>query len=263
MDFNRIFELLDNSWPKPRIVAGIPDFVPPDCPHKNIGKAYDKAIVIYDDYMQDNKLHLRILKRVLLGMRKEDTDECVKITKNIIDTVKRGIVLDIPCGTGVFTFEEYVKAPDITFVAADYSWGMLGEAKKRLENLKAKNIILIRADVGKLPFKDQIFDGILTLNGIHSFPDKAKAISEMSRVLKDEKAFFGTLCVKGERWLTDLSMELFYFPGKWFTRPALSKEEMLQILKNNNYHKINCRFIKAGMGFEALKPAKSRASAPD
>jgi ubiquinone/menaquinone biosynthesis C-methylase UbiE len=253
MSFKRIFDLLDVPAPQPKVIDGIFDFVPSADPHKAIGEAYDKSIVIYDDYMQSKKLHLRILKRILLGMGKEDTDECTKITRKFIDLVGSGIVLDIPCGTGVFTFEEYAKARNITFIAADYSLGMLKEANKRVKDLGAQNIILVRADVGALPFKNQVFDGVLTLNGIHSFPDKAKAIKELGRVLKHDRGLFGSLCVKRERWLTDIMMELFYFPGKWFTRPALSRREFLGILEANGLKNIKHRLIGPGLLFESLK----------
>ncbi|MGB9612857.1 MAG: class I SAM-dependent methyltransferase [Candidatus Margulisiibacteriota bacterium] len=253
MDFKQIFDLLDNSVNMPAVHEGILNFVSADCPHKKIGEAYDKAIVIYDDYMEGKKWHLRLLRQVLLGIDDREIKECVIFARKFFDKIESGLVLEVPVGTGFFTFAEYLKYPDITFVAVDYSWGMLLEAKKRMEKLGVKNCILVRADVGKLPFKDQVFDGVLTLNGIHSFPEKEKAIQQMARVVKDKKPVYGTVCVRKERWLTDLMMELFYFPGKWFTRPALTKEELKNMLEKHALSIASTRLIKSNFVFEAVK----------
>jgi len=256
MDFNRIFSLLNDTVNMPRIEDGILDFVSSDCPHQKIGKAYDKAIVIYDDYMAGKKLHLRLLREILLGISDDEIKECTTFARRFFEKVARGVVLEVPVGTGFFTFEDYLKFPEITFVAVDYSRGMLLEAKKRMQKLGIKNCILVRADVGKLPFKNEAFDGVLTLNGIHSFPEKEKAIQQMSRVVKNRKPVSGTVCVRKERWLTDIMMELFYFPGKWFTRPALTKEEMTDLLKKHSLSNASIRMIKSNLVFEAVKEKK-------
>jgi ubiquinone/menaquinone biosynthesis C-methylase UbiE len=253
MTFNRIFGLLDKSASRPSVKAGILDFVAADCPHHKIGKAYDQAIAIYDDYMEGGKPHLRLLRQVLLGISDHEIEECTRFARKFFERVGKGIVLEVPVGTGFFTLGEYLRHPSITFVAVDYSWGMLHEAKKRMEKLGVKNCVLVRADVGKLPFKDNVFDGVLTLNGIHSFPEKEKAIQQMSRVVKGRGEIFGTVCVKKERWLTDIMMHLFYFPGRWFTRPAVTKEELLDLLAKHNLAKTETRLIKSNFVFEAQK----------
>lgn len=238
-----------------RVRDGILDFTVAQTEkiNEDIGQAYDKVIGIYDDYMNCSKPHLGLLKRILLGMGKEDTAACTKLTKELISKVKKGYILELPVGTGIFTIEEYVKHPEITFVAVDYSWGMLQEAKKKVDQLKARNVLLVRADVGRMPFKDEVFDGVLTLNGVHSFPDKALATKELARVLKKDQSLFGSICIKGERWLTDLMMELYYFPGKWFTRPALSKNEFLGMLKNNDFKNIEHHLVGPGLVFRSTK----------
>jgi ubiquinone/menaquinone biosynthesis C-methylase UbiE len=48
------------------------------------------------------------------------------------------------------------------------------------------------ADVGDLPFEDGSFDLVVSLTGLHVFPDPHLAISEMVRVLKPGAAITGS-----------------------------------------------------------------------
>ena len=255
MDFNRIFDLLDNTVVMPVVEEGILDFVPSNCPHKKIGAAYDKASRKYDGYITGENPLLKILKKVALGLDKEAEIECTNIIKKLLSQVKEGVILDIPAGTGLFTFEEYVRHPKITFIAAEYSWGMLRQARQKVERLNAKNILLVRADVGNLPFKNEIFDAVLCLNGIHSFPEKEKAISQMSRVLKKGKSIRGSLILRGERWLTDFVLETAYYRLRWFTRPALTRQDFFAILEKHGLRNVEHKLLKAALAFEAVKTA--------
>ena len=173
------------------------------------------------------------------------------------DQLKNGIVLDIPAGTGIFAFDEYVKHPGILFVAAEYSLGMLKKAQERIKKLGAKNITLIRADVGALPFKDGIFDAVLCLNGIHSFSEKEKAVMQIARVLKQKGKFYGSLVLRGERWLTDFVLETFYYRQLWFTRPALTRQEFFSMLDRNGLQLLENKLIKALAIFDAVKSETS------
>jgi ubiquinone/menaquinone biosynthesis C-methylase UbiE len=203
--------------------------------------------------MIGDNLPLRILKKIALGLDKEAEEECTRVTREMLEQVKEGFVLEIPSGTGLLTFKEYINHPHITFIAAEYSHGMLEQAKKKIKELNAKNIIPIRADVGNLPFKPESFNAVLCLNGIHSFPDKKKAVSEMSRVLKPSKKLHGTLILKGERWLTDLILEAAYYRLLWFTRPALTRQDFLEIIEGNNLKIKNFRTLQSAGIFEAVK----------
>jgi ubiquinone/menaquinone biosynthesis C-methylase UbiE len=254
MNIHRILELLDDSSPKPRTSSEILDFVAEDSPHHEIRKAYDKASTSYDNYIGGDSFLLKYLKKLALGIDTEAAIEYKKITRQMLAQVKAGgIVLDMPAGTGLYTFEEYVRRPDILFVAAEYSPGMLGRAREKARHLKADNIVFVRADVGCLPFKAGSFDAVLCLNGIHSFPDKSRAISEMARVLKVGKSLSGSLILRGERWLTDLVLETAYYRLRWFTKPALLRSELLSMMKNNGLKTNSFRTLKSAAAFEAVK----------
>lgn len=54
-----------------------------------------------------------------------------------------------------------------------------------------------QGDVGALPFADESFDIVLSLNGFHAFPDKEAAYRETFRVLKKGGTFCGCFYVQG------------------------------------------------------------------
>jgi len=66
-----------------------------------------------------------------------------------------GVILDCPVGTGAFTYKLYSRYPKATILLADYSLGMLKEAKKRFERNGINNTVFIKADIGNLPIKKQ------------------------------------------------------------------------------------------------------------
>ncbi len=94
-----------------------------------------------------------------------------------------GKVLEVACGTGIST-EHLWRAlpPESEIVATDLNEAMLDFARQRRGNLS--NVSYRQADALDLPFADASFDVVVCQFGLMFFPDKAKGIAEMTRVLK-------------------------------------------------------------------------------
>ena len=75
----------------------------------------------------------------------------------------------------------------------------------------------------------------------------------MARVLKKGKALHGSLVLKGERWLTDLMLEAAYYRLLWFTRPALSRREFIEMLGKHDLRTDSFKILSAAAVFEAVK----------
>lgn len=95
-------------------------------------------------------------------------------------------VLDLAGGTGDMAS---LIAPKIgtqgQLVLADINHEMLTIGKNRLlDQGLFKNIHCIQADGQQLPFEENSFDRITLAFGIRNFPDKAKALVDLYRVLK-------------------------------------------------------------------------------
>ncbi|MFT5114074.1 MAG: ubiquinone/menaquinone biosynthesis C-methylase UbiE [Parasphingorhabdus sp.] len=94
-----------------------------------------------------------------------------------------GKVLEVACGTGILT-EHLSRAlpPASEIIATDLNEAMLDFARQRRGNLS--NVTYQQADALELPFSDASFDIVVCQFGLIFFPDKAKSIAEMTRVLR-------------------------------------------------------------------------------
>ena len=78
----------------------------------------------------------------------------------------------------------YETMPEADITCLDYSPDMMERAKRQAEKRQIRNVRFMQGDVGKLPFEDESFDLVMSLNGFHAFPDKEAAYSEIFRVQK-------------------------------------------------------------------------------
>lgn len=93
-------------------------------------------------------------------------------------------ILDIPCGGGV-ALRGLKRGQGVEYVAADISQTMLDRTMRAAERRGvADQVVPEIADVGELPYDDGSFDLVVSFTGLHCFPDPARAVIEMVRVLK-------------------------------------------------------------------------------
>lgn len=95
------------------------------------------------------------------------------------DTVRRhitpGLVLDAGCGTGLVSARLKPFYPRI--IGADLSIGMVHLAADRGQPV-------LQAELGALPFKDEVFDGVFSFKVLAHIPNLKKSLEELERVLK-------------------------------------------------------------------------------
>ncbi len=103
---------------------------------------------------------------------------------------------------------------------------MMESARKRAETLQIANVAFVQGDVGKLPFEDENFDAVVSLNGFHAFPDKDAAYEETFRVLKKGGTFSGCFYVEGANAHTDRMIRTFYVRSGFFTPPFETMESL-------------------------------------
>ena len=130
-----------------------------------------------------------------------------------------GTLLEVPVGTGVLTMPVYSALPDAAITCLDYSPDMMKTAQKRAESLGIRNVCFRQGDVGALPFADESFDIVLSLNGFHAFPDKEAAYRETFRVLKKGGTFCGCFYIRGCCKRTDWMIGHLYVPKGFFMPP--------------------------------------------
>ena len=152
----------------------------------------------------------------------------------------------MPVGTGVLSMPVYADLPDADITCLDYSEKMMASAQEKAEAMGITNIRFVQGDVGALPFEDESFDVVLSLNGFHAFPDKEAAYRETYRVLKKGGIFCGCFYIKGECGRTDWFIDHLYGPKGFFTPPYETRESLRQQLEKR-YEKVKVTSVE-GIG---------------
>jgi ubiquinone/menaquinone biosynthesis C-methylase UbiE len=93
-------------------------------------------------------------------------------------------VLDVAAGTGALTLAAARLAAEV--VAIDFSPAMVCRLRKRLTEENLTNASVEAMDGQAMAFPDDSFDAAFSVFGIIFFPDYAKGLREMWRVLKLE-----------------------------------------------------------------------------
>jgi len=137
-----------------------------------------------------------------------------------------GRLLEVPVGTGVLTMPVYRGLPGADITCLDYSPDMMSAAQARAGRMGIENARFVQGDVGALPFDDESFDIVLSLNGFHAFPDKEAAWRETFRVLKPGGTFCGCFYIRGGCGRTDWFIKHLYQPKGYFTPPYETEESL-------------------------------------
>lgn len=157
-----------------------------------------------------------------------------------------GKLLEVPVGTGILTMPVYQELPEAEITCLDYSEEMMDVARKRARQAGIRNVSFRQGDVGALPFADESFDIVLSLNGFHAFPDKEAAYRETYRVLQKGGTFCGCFYVQGECRRTDWFIRHLYVPKGFFT-PPFETADSLRSRLNSMYGEVSVTTVE-GMG---------------
>ena len=174
---------------------------------------------LYDGIVTRSTMLGKLLDSVVWGLDAEKAAQWLNDALATIPADFAGKLLEVPVGTGVLTMPLYKSLPDAEITCLDYSTDMMAHAEKRAAAMNIGNVCFQQGDVGALPFADESFDIVLSLNGFHAFPDKEAAYRETFRVLKPGGTFCGCFYVKGENRRTDWFIDKLYRPKGFFTPP--------------------------------------------
>ena len=108
-------------------------------------------------------------------------EEMAKMLTEMVDA-EGGVGLDVACGTG-FIARSLAQKMHLVY-GIDISLGMLEKATEYAREGGIKNVCFAHSRVEKLPFPDEIFDGVTCSGALHTFYDTAEALGEMARVMK-------------------------------------------------------------------------------
>ena len=200
----------------------------------------------YDGMMTYSTLAGKAICRIVWNM---DGDKNLRYLEKALSGIPEdfsGKLLEVPVGTGVLTMPVYKDLPEAEITCLDYSAAMMETAQKRAEHAGINHITFVQGDVGALPFEDESFDIVLSLNGFHAFPDKEAAWRETYRVLKKGGTFCGCFYIQGGCKRTDWFIKKLYVPKGFFTPPFETKNSLRQRL-TGMYEEVSVSSVE-GMG---------------
>ena len=215
-------------------------------------KALGDMASVYDGIITRSTLLGKIMDSLVWGLDKDLAERWVEDALAPVPTDFSGKLLEVPVGTGVLTMPLYASLPQTAVTCLDYSADMMENAQKRAKALGLANVTFVQGDVGALPFADESFDLVLSLNGFHAFPDKDRAFSETCRVLKPGGVFCGCFYIAGEFPRTDWFVRHMYVPKGFFTPPFETKESLTKRLRSL-YTQVEVHTVRAEGIFRCVK----------
>tara|TARA_B100000674_G_C37649744_1_gene827360 strand:- start:99 stop:809 length:711 start_codon:yes stop_codon:yes gene_type:complete len=182
---------------------------------------------------------------------------------NMMNPSRNQKLVDVACGTGDIAklFLKYVNK-DSQITCVDPNKGMISKAKKKLNNYKNLNWIIASAE--KLPFKDNSFDFYTISFGLRNTKNLDKALTEAYRVLKPGGRYF---CLEFSK-IQNSNLDFIYKnyskfipaigklivgskePYKYLVKSIenfVNQEELLEIMKKNNFKKCTYRNLSGGI----------------
>ncbi|HJT55387.1 MAG TPA: class I SAM-dependent methyltransferase [Ktedonobacteraceae bacterium] len=98
-------------------------------------------------------------------------------------------LLEAGCGPGYLWAQNRDRIPeDWEITLSDFSAGMLQEAQSRLSG-GSGHFSFQLFDIQSIPFENEHFDTVIANHMLYHVPDRAKALSEIRRVLKPGGVF--------------------------------------------------------------------------
>ena len=119
----------------------------------------------YDGMITCSTLSGKAVCRLVWAMNKAENDDYLEKALSGIPEHFSGKLLEVPVGTGILTMPVYQTMPEADITCLDYSPDMMRQAREKADRLHLKNVTFRQGDVGVLPYEDDAFDIVLSLNG--------------------------------------------------------------------------------------------------
>jgi ubiquinone/menaquinone biosynthesis C-methylase UbiE len=185
--------------------------------------------------MNDNKKFWQRYAPVYSLLMKSVDKSYDEICARIIPYLKRDMkVLELACGTGMFTFRLADKVT--SWEATDYAENMLKEAQTayKKSGREIAGLSFSAQDATNLPYEDESFDAVMIANALHIMPEPEKALAEIRRVLKKGGLLYAPTFVHGEGAAFVFRSGLIEFFGfKAYIKPT--NEEFAQFIGQHGF----------------------------
>lgn len=211
-----------------------------------------KAQNYYDGLATGTSVLGRLLVKKVWGMT---PDEALEYQARVFEAIPadfQGSVLEAPVGTGVLSMPFWKTLPEAEITCLDLSENMLSMARERAQRMQIDNIHFVQGDVTALPFGDECFDAVVSLNGFHVFSEKDAAFADIFRVLKPGGIFCGCFYCEGRSAQTDKMIHRYYVRTGLFIPPFETPESLRRRLEAM-YTQVEVSNVKSIVCFRCIK----------
>lgn len=189
-------------------------------------------------------------KKIAAQLRKPSGENGIKIgeimnkgnapmnlhTLAVLNPESNDYILEIGMGNGYFVKNIVQLAPSIQYTGCDYSETMIQAASVMNQKfIDQGNVTFVEANIQKLPFENDSFNKIFTINTFYFWEDQDKILKELKRVLKAN----GTLIIAIRP-----KHNLEKFPVTKYNFLVLSTDEIIKLLNKNGFNSIEVTEIK-------------------
>lgn len=144
-------------------------------------------------------------------------------------------ILDIGCGGGMTLKRMSERAKEGHLTGVDYSPVSVQESKKLNEtDIKSGKMEIIEASVEAMPFSDNLFDKIITVESFYFWPDPLENLKEVYRVLKKDGVFHLVADIYGKEGLNEKQLSNI----KEYQLFNPTKEEFIELLKKAGFKNV-------------------------
>lgn len=122
-------------------------------------------------------------------------EEEFKMAQEYFKPAEGGLLVDISCGSGLFS-RKFAKSGTYSgVIALDFSENMLRQCYEFMKNedpTLTNNLALVRGDVSRLPFPSASVDAVHAGAALHCWPSPSNAVAEITRIMRSGGVFVGT-----------------------------------------------------------------------
>jgi 2-polyprenyl-3-methyl-5-hydroxy-6-metoxy-1,4-benzoquinol methylase len=158
------------------------------------------------------------------------------MAKQHLGNLKGRKVLEIGCGRGGFS--RYLLECGADLVAADFSDTAIANTQRLLQNIAYCEAVV--ADIQDIPFSDNTFDVVVSLETLEHVPDPDKALTELVRVTKPS----GKLVISTPNYFGLLGLYRIYreLTGRGFTEVGQPINHPVRVIDRvRNLKQLKCR----------------------
>ncbi|KAL5729673.1 hypothetical protein ACHQM5_002591 [Ranunculus cassubicifolius] len=184
-------------------------------------------------------------------------EEEFKMAQEYFVPAEGGLLVDVSCGSGLFS-RMFAKSKFYSAVVAlDFSENMLLQCYEFIRKddiILNTNLSLVRADVSRLPFSTGSVDAVHAGAALHCWPSPSNAVAEISRILRSGGVFVGSTFLSFD---ASSSSPQILRPFRQATSSSynyLTEKQIADLVKSCGFVNYTCKVQQSFIIFTATKP---------